>query len=349
MRTKVAVLMLVVFLTPAMLYADNIPQMINYQGRLLANDGTPINDSGKVIRFRMYNDPALGSTEDPCGQPGGACIWEEERTVSVKEGFFSVLLGETNPLTGAVFSGGQRYLGMKILGEADEIMPRPLIVSAPYAMNGASVGDIKTSIADSLPGWIRCAGKSIGSLGSGADHEGYAYRDLYDLIWSLPGLSVSSGSPFVLSAAQGSTAQEDWDAGKTITIDFRARYAIGGGPSDSVGAQVGSNDGHQHLDIQVTGGAHTHPVSDPGHNHGIPLTVWLPVAGAGTGWVWTNDGLSSHITSSSGTGISIGQEGGTPKGHTHTTGRVGKATGPNGDADGSNKPLSVVVNYFIKY
>jgi hypothetical protein len=106
------------------------------------------------------------------------------------------------------------------------------------------IGDVKTNIRSSLLGWICCDGKSIGK--TGADYNGDTYRSLYDYIWETEGLSNISGNPFVISS-KGSSSQDDWDANKIITIDFRNLFIRGKGTSRDLGSyQSDAMQGHYH-------------------------------------------------------------------------------------------------------
>jgi hypothetical protein len=100
---------------------SEVPQMINYQGRLTDSDGIPI-DATVSITFTIYDDST-----------GGATIWTEtHNSVTVTGGLFDVLLGSTVPVNDSVFSDPIRYLGI-IVGGDSEIQPRTRIVTAPYA------------------------------------------------------------------------------------------------------------------------------------------------------------------------------------------------------------------------
>ncbi len=90
-----------------------------------------------------------------------------------------------------------------------------------YTLSSSQAGDIKVSIATVSPGWIPCNGKSIGKVSG--DFIGENYKELYNILWSLDGLSTVDGNPFVISSSKGSSADEDWNSGKTIKIDFSSR------------------------------------------------------------------------------------------------------------------------------
>jgi hypothetical protein len=79
-----------------------------------------------TVEFLIYATPT-----------GGTPVWAESNGVTTDSGGdFTVLLGSTNPLTPAVFSGAVRYLGFKVCGGA-EALPRSILASAPYAISAA--------------------------------------------------------------------------------------------------------------------------------------------------------------------------------------------------------------------
>ena len=64
-----------------------VPNFINFQGRLLAADGTP--EAGILsVGFALYADAS-----------GGAPLWSETQTVAFAEGFYAVMLGSVSPLS----------------------------------------------------------------------------------------------------------------------------------------------------------------------------------------------------------------------------------------------------------
>jgi len=108
---------LALFLSAA---AGAAPPFIPVQGVLTNSAGLP--EAGDVeVDFSIY----AGSGGDPA-------LWSETQTVDVKNGLFSVYLGQVNPLDLAMFRDhSELYLGIKV-GEDSE-MPRIYLGSTPYA------------------------------------------------------------------------------------------------------------------------------------------------------------------------------------------------------------------------
>jgi len=109
------------------------------------------------------------------------------------------------------------------------------------------VGDIKMSLANTSSGWISCDGKVIGkTIG---DYQGVLYKALYDFIWNLDGLTTVVGDPFSISSAKGVTADADWEAGKTLTVDFSSNevFIRAKGSGRNLGSyQTDAGQDHKH-------------------------------------------------------------------------------------------------------
>jgi len=102
----------------------DIPHLINYQGKLVDEDGNPIEDP-KTVRFKFYTTAS-----------GGLPIWEEEQSVDATKGVFNVLLGNGSLIQGKPLSDldfdRQYYLALQVVGD-EEMTPRQQIASAAYA------------------------------------------------------------------------------------------------------------------------------------------------------------------------------------------------------------------------
>ena len=77
------------------------PPLVNFQGRLKSDTGTPVADSNYSVVFTIY---------DAAG--GGTAVWTETQPVSTRGGMFAVLLGAVNPIADSVFNSTTRYIGI---------------------------------------------------------------------------------------------------------------------------------------------------------------------------------------------------------------------------------------------
>ena len=137
---KVTVLTFSALLIITLTAVAQAPQTIVYQGRLTDISGEPITTSQSVT-FSIYSVPT-----------GGLIRWTE--TLSIQpdaEGLFTVELGTVDTTLHSVFNGEKRYLGIKV-GDDDEMTPRQMLTSTPYAISAenipdGSVGTVKLSDA----------------------------------------------------------------------------------------------------------------------------------------------------------------------------------------------------------
>jgi hypothetical protein len=107
-----------------------VPQMINYQGKLTNASGAPVNDTLQMV-FSIYSDTG-----------GTNLLWTETQpAVIVDKGVFNVLLGSVDSIPYSVFDGSIRYLGVKV--ESDpEITPRNPMVSVGYAYKSLETDNV---------------------------------------------------------------------------------------------------------------------------------------------------------------------------------------------------------------
>ena len=107
-----------------------VPKTLTHQGRLYDENGEPA--GGKVtLTFKVYDSESASTS-----------VWSEQNDVTLDEGYFSVVLGQTTAFGASVFSGAARYLGITV-GTDPEMQPRFPITSVPYALVAGDVtGDI---------------------------------------------------------------------------------------------------------------------------------------------------------------------------------------------------------------
>ncbi|MFC1888762.1 tail fiber domain-containing protein [Thermodesulfobacteriota bacterium] len=97
-----------------------VPQEINYQGYLTDDSGNPI-DGGVEMLFAIYDQEIDGSE-----------LWSEgPMTVPVDDGMYSVILGETVPITPALLDGP---CWLEVIVEGEYLVPRERVTSTPFTI-----------------------------------------------------------------------------------------------------------------------------------------------------------------------------------------------------------------------
>lgn len=161
------------------------------------------------------------------------------------------------------------------------------------------VGMLQPYYGTSAPsGWVRAAGRTIGSASSGATERANAdCEDLFVHLWTVDAnLTVSGG--------RGANAAADWAANKTITLPDLRERAIAGL------ATMGNSDAGIVADTYVTAGTNT---STLGAVAGVDdLTL-------------SEAQLPAHDHDATFTGSALGT-------HTHTVTALSGAHGANGNA-----------------
>lgn len=102
-----------------------VPKLINFEGKLTQEDGTPIKGT-KEMTFRIYDS-------ETAKKP----IWVETRNVVLENGFYSILLGSVEGFPEMKFDTAY-WLSVQVSGEG-EMSPRYQIGAAPYAINADMV------------------------------------------------------------------------------------------------------------------------------------------------------------------------------------------------------------------
>lgn len=121
----------------------NPPEILAYQGYLTDGGGNALgnpNPKNYDVIFRIWKSESGAATADR--------LWSEQQTVTVDNGFFSVMLGEGGPPSGeaapalsTVFSGNdasERWVGITVKGIASgggdlDILPRLRLLTSPFS------------------------------------------------------------------------------------------------------------------------------------------------------------------------------------------------------------------------
>jgi hypothetical protein len=161
--------------------------LFSYQGQLLSASGNPITNPSTPMVFRLYTVVSGGT---PC--------WSESRTVDVRNGVFSVLLGQTTAIDSACLAG-DTYLELVVSGET--LTPRERLTSVAHAVEASTMtSDAVTQGSLNISGNVVTAGSTTVPTLSGTAK------------WVLTGNKPQAASyGHNLTGAFGTTTQWDSD------------------------------------------------------------------------------------------------------------------------------------------
>ena len=131
-----ATTLIIVVMALAPLATAEVPQLINYQGRLTDGTGNPVPNGSYQITFTIYDAAAGGNTKWTSGA----------QAVAVTDGLFTYQLGSAVQLPHDIATDTLRWLGIKV-GSDPEIVPRTKMTSVAYAYHAlrADTADVALS------------------------------------------------------------------------------------------------------------------------------------------------------------------------------------------------------------
>lgn len=190
-----------------LVFAQSVPQLVNYQGKLTDAEGTALPTGDYTITISIFREPAGGTAvwgphmfDGQAGEGHGA-------RVPIVQGFFNVVLGPKDTAGRdiiAAFATKDAYIEVTV-EDGTPITPRQQILATPYVMNsddGNPTGMVVAFAGESLPsGWFLCDGTPLSK---------YQYPHLWDAIGTSwgdgtknPDGSDSTGTDFNLPNFQG--------------------------------------------------------------------------------------------------------------------------------------------------
>lgn len=116
---------------------SQIPRTLSYQGVLTDSLGVPKPDGTYSITFRLYD-----------GASGGTALWTEQKTLQVKRGLFSTILGDQVVFGSSLTFSTQYWLSIQVASEP-ELSPR--VPLTPVANSLRSVRADTASYAMAAP------------------------------------------------------------------------------------------------------------------------------------------------------------------------------------------------------
>ena len=159
---------LFLLITTLCLWAQNVPQIIDYQGRLADSDGNYLNGVF-TVDFLIFHVETYGTP-----------VWIETQDVATDNGIFHVLLGSVTTLSSDLFDNNECWLELVVSEET--LSPRTIIASVPYSIKAESAYTVEAPLnisgnADSPNSVITGTntGTGYGVYGKNDDSGNYGY------------------------------------------------------------------------------------------------------------------------------------------------------------------------------
>ena len=159
----IASLVLLLVFSGVFSFGDELPYLINYQGRLTDSAGEPVADGTYQLTFSLWRDAVSTSPTDR--------VWiSPGQSVQVTDGLFSYKLGLVESLPPWTFTNDSAlWLGIQIEGNS-EITPRTRLTSSPYAFKAwqaSSAGYADSALYSDTAEYAREGGGSGGWIDDG--------------------------------------------------------------------------------------------------------------------------------------------------------------------------------------
>jgi len=254
---------------------------INFQGRLLNNQGAVVPDGYYNMQFKIYQDGDGQSANNATGSPAGTLRWTEDwtnaagRGITVRNGYMSVELGSVNPFASQVdWDKDTLWLSANIgntnvsctpiasCGLDGEMLPMKRFSSAPYAMNagmlnGLSASDFirnSTTLQTANIAVQSANATSVGVVVSGATSQSVDIFQVRSAATANPLLAIGSTGDITVQPASNSvtafTVKTSDGSNSAFSVDNQnSRVTVGNASTTGTGltayGAVSSTTGYQ--------------------------------------------------------------------------------------------------------
>lgn len=115
----------------ARVVAAGVPQTVGFSARIVDEKSGAAVSGEHQFKFALFD-----------AATGGTSVWSDARSLTLTDGLLFVELGETQPLSAALFAGNRLFLEVSYDGVAME--PRLPLASVPYALRADQAGAADT-------------------------------------------------------------------------------------------------------------------------------------------------------------------------------------------------------------
>lgn len=171
--------------------ATGINKRINFQGKVVNNDGTNVTNGSYTFVFTIYDASSAGTN-----------LWSESKSVTVTDGIFQTDLGDTTTLPASIdFNTDNIYLGINFNSDG-EMTPRVRFDAVPQAFNAQKVAGL--TVTDTTGTLTIPNGKTI------------SFADAFTTSGAFP-LTLTSSASTTATLPSGTITLADLATGQTLT------------------------------------------------------------------------------------------------------------------------------------
>ena len=293
-----SLVLLLIFMTALPVFSE-IPQVINYQGKVTDTGGIPVADGIYNVAFVIF-DAATGGTE----------LWNSGvQSIAVSEGIFNVLLGEIPMLSLDLPFDEDYWLEVDIEGDIQSPRERLGSMGYSYMASGLVPG---TEVNGSVTSGTLSAIKAVNTATTGPAYGGYFQSS------SITGLGIF-GSALSTSGTNYGGRFESYSpdgravfgyatatTGQNYGGRFQSNSTSGTGIYGSAAATTGYNYGVYGQSSSTSGyGVYGETSATTGTNYGV----------YGRNYSTSGYGVFGHATASTGTNYGVYGRSDSPSGH----------------------------------